>query len=38
MNERITVELDAEVLAAARDAYNRMVEKHGLFSDGYRTF
>jgi antitoxin CcdA len=79
MNERVTVELDAEVLAAARnagldlsellsravrrhlpqlnpaerekaarqwydenkeavDAYNEMVEKHGLFSDGYRTF
>ena len=79
MNERVTVELDAETLAAAReagldlselltravrrhlplpsaaereratrewyeenkaavDAYNEMIEKHGLFSDGVRTF
>jgi antitoxin CcdA len=79
MNERVTVEIDAETLPAARDAgmdlsalltgairrrlpqlsdaerkdaarqwyeenkaavdaYNEMVEKHGLFSDGVRTF
>jgi antitoxin CcdA len=79
MNERVTIELDVETLAAAReagldlselltralrrhlpelnktereeaarqwyqenkeavDAYNEMVEKHGLFSDGARTF
>jgi len=79
MNERVTVELDAETLAAARearmdlsdlltrairrhlpllhpgerqqaaqqwyeenketvDAYNKMIEEHGLFSDGARTF
>jgi antitoxin CcdA len=79
MNERITVELDAEAIAAAReagidlsellsralrrllpqldasesqqaarqwyeenkeavDAYNEMIEAHGLFSDGVRTF
>ncbi|MFZ0425181.1 MAG: type II toxin-antitoxin system CcdA family antitoxin [Xanthobacteraceae bacterium] len=79
MNERVTVELDAEMLAAAReagidlsellnqalrrrmpqqnsaereraarqwyeqnkeavDAYNEMIEKHGLFSDGVRMF
>jgi antitoxin CcdA len=79
MNERVTVELDAKTLAAAReagidlselltqairrhlpqlnpaereqaarqwyeenkdavDAYNEMIEKHGLFSDGARTF
>jgi antitoxin CcdA len=79
MNERITVELDAEAIAPAReagidlsellsralrrllpqlnaserhqaarqwyeenkeavDAYNEMIETHGLFSDGVRTF
>jgi antitoxin CcdA len=79
MNERGTVEIDAETLAAAReagmdlaalltraircnlpelspaeredaarqwyqenkevvDAYNQMIEEHGLFSDGARTF
>jgi antitoxin CcdA len=79
MNERVTIELDAETLAAAReagldlselltravrrhlplpsmaereqaarawyeankeavDAYNEMIEKHGLFSDGARMF
>jgi antitoxin CcdA len=79
MNERITLELDARVLAAAReagvdlsellsqalqrrlpqlnasereeaarqwykenkeavDAYNEMIETHGLFSDGVRMF
>jgi antitoxin CcdA len=78
MNERITIELDAETLAAAReagvdlsellsralrrhlpqtnfereqaarqwyeenkeavDAYNQMIETHGLFSDGVRMF
>lgn len=80
MNERVTIELDAEMLARARaagldlselltravrrvlppptseeerkrsaeqwyaenkeavDAYNEYVEKHGLFSDGMRTF
>jgi antitoxin CcdA len=79
MNERITVELDAKTLAAAReagldlsellsqavrrrlpelnsserelaarqwyeenkaavDAYNELIETHGLFSDGVRTF
>jgi antitoxin CcdA len=79
MNERITVELDAKAIAAAReagidlsellsralrrllpqldaserqqaarqwyeenkaavDAYNEMIETHGLFSDGVRTF
>lgn len=79
MNERVTVEIDAETLARAReagvdlsktltralrrvlpprsdeerkreadqwyqenkeavDAYNEYVEKHGLFSDGMRTF
>jgi antitoxin CcdA len=79
MNERVTVELDAETLAAAReagvdlsellsralrrhlpkldaadrelaarqwyeenkeavDAYNEMIETHGLFSDGVRMF
>lgn len=79
MGERVTVELDAEIVAAARragidlsellrralrrhlpqldasereqaarqwyeenkeavDAYNDMIEKHGLFSDGVRTF
>jgi antitoxin CcdA len=79
MNERVTVEIDAETLAAAReagmdlaalltrairrslpelspaerehvalqwynenketvDAYNQMIEEHGLFSDGARTF
>jgi antitoxin CcdA len=80
MSERVTVELDAETLARAReagldlselltravrrvlppptseeerkraaeqwyaenkeavDAYNEYVEKHGLFSDGMRTF
>jgi antitoxin CcdA len=79
MNERVTVELDAKALAAAReagidlsellshalrrrlpqlnssereqaahqwyednkdavDAYNEMIEMHGLFSDGVRMF
>jgi antitoxin CcdA len=79
MNERVTVELDAKAVAAAReagidlsellsralrrllpqldasereqaarqwyeenkaavDAYNEMIETHGLFSDGVRTF
>jgi antitoxin CcdA len=79
MNERVTVEIDAETLAAARDAgmdlsalltgairrhlpqlsaaeraqaaqqwyednkeavdaYNEMIDAHGLFSDGVRTF
>ena len=79
MNERITVELDAKAIAAAReagidlsellsralrrllpqldaserqqaarqwyeenkaavDAYNEMIEAHGLFSNGVRTF
>jgi len=79
MNERVTVELDAKAIAAAReagidlsellsralqrllpqldaserqqtarqwyeenkqavDAYNEMIETHGLFSDGVRTF
>jgi antitoxin CcdA len=79
MNERVTVELDARAVAAAReagidlsellsralrrllpqldasereqaarqwyeenkaavDAYNEMIETHGLFSDGVRTF
>jgi post-segregation antitoxin (ccd killing protein) len=79
MNERITVELDAKAIAAAREAgidlsellsralrrllpqldaserqqaarqwyeenkaavyaYNEMIETHGLFSDGVRTF
>ena len=79
MNERITVELDAKAIAAAReagidlsellsrallrllpqldaserqqaarqwyeenraavDAYNEMIETHGLFSDGVRAF
>ena len=79
MNERVTVELDAKMLAAAReagldlsellsravrrqlpeldsaqreqaarqwyeenkaavDAYNELIETHGLFSDGVRTF
>jgi antitoxin CcdA len=79
MNEKVTVELDAETLAAAReagldlsdllsravrrqlpqlsalereqaalkwyeenkaavDAYNEMIETHGLFSDGVRMF
>ncbi|HLN38047.1 MAG TPA: type II toxin-antitoxin system CcdA family antitoxin [Xanthobacteraceae bacterium] len=79
MNERVTVELDAKAIAAAReagidlsellsralrrilpqldaserqqaarqwyeenkeavDAYNKMLETHGLFSDGVRTF
>lgn len=79
MNERVTLELEAKVLAAARDAgldlsellsravrrclpqldaaesaaldkqwqeenreaieaSNRMIEEHGLFSDGMRTF
>ena len=79
MNERVTIELDADTLAAARaagldlsellsralrrhlsrlnasereqaarqwyeenkeavDAYNEMIEKHGLFSDGVRMF
>jgi antitoxin CcdA len=79
MNERVTVELDAEAVAAAReagidlsellnralrrvlpqldavereqaarqwyeenkeavDAYNELIETHGLFSDGVRTF
>jgi antitoxin CcdA len=79
MGERVTVELDAETLAAAReagvdlselldralrrhlpklnaadreqaarvwysenkeavDAYNKMIETHGLFSDGVRMF
>jgi antitoxin CcdA len=79
MNERVTVELEAKMIAAAReagidlsellnralrrvlpqldsaerdraarlwyeenkeavDAYNKLIETHGLFSDGVRTF
>ena len=48
MNERTTVEDVSELQQAARqwyeenkaavDAYNEMIETHGLFSDGVRMF